>query len=675
MDPTEQLRLAVRNAEQLAATLRQGRRPREVTVDPQVATCATEIRQSILLMKQPVSTAVAGDLVAGLSAFAKMRILHADMLNNLKDLPRKTWMDMSAPVVVEAVTSYAQFQLEDPDFNQFLSDLLVSRGVRRMGAAKLANLAYAAATLNLGAFEGVHALFSDAFAAAAEAELGRLGTFDLSRALWSLARLAPEVYESAPPCASRLSDALLRQRKLPFGYSLGQVLWAMPRLGLDSDILWRRVQKTAGKEAFAEKLRQAKDAPTQVELLRGLAENVEAAGLQAAVLNAAVLRAMAVRDEGASAEEILELMALRGLWTPVTYRLAARLGSSIKGSPPAPGLTQPGQRAHKYVRALYHALARAKPGDAASAAAALESFSRSSKRAWLKFGAADEKGVVLEEAWRSLGQSQGSGSSKGSGKGSSKGKPSKVGRPLLALEFGTFLGYSAAKMVRQLGAGSRVISFEMDPEVACLAMNFIEIAGLSDVIDVRIGQCEDLVQDLKAELDPESVDAVYMDHNQMTYHADLSQLQESGLLSKEVLFAATQALKPGAPLLLWHLKEAQKADVFSELDIVSSPDCGFKEMEDWTVLARATRAKTRSLKRRVSTSRPPRELVLLAAECNLMRWRTAQGMVDEARWNEFVQYVREGMEKFAGITSTRDYWPQPQRRDAARKHTYERLDY
>eukprot|EP00439_Symbiodinium_sp_Y106_P062850 s3060_g9.t1 len=654
MDPAEQLAFAARKAEQLAATLRQGRRPREVTVDPEVAACAAEIRQSILSMQQPVSAAVAADLVVGLSAFAKMRILHTDMLNSLRNLPRKTWMDLSMPILAEAVTSYAQFQLEDPEFNQYLSDLLVSRGVQRIGAVKLASLTYAAATLNLGAFEGVHSLFSEAFAGA---ELGRLGTFDLSRALWSLARLAPDVYAASetPPWASKLSGALLRQKKPPFGYSLGQVLWALPRLGLvkDSETLWEKVKGQAGREAYAEKLRQA-DTSSQVELLRGLAGNCEAAGLQAAVLNAATLRAMAAEQKSA-AEQILQLMADRDLWTPVTYRLAARLGSSIKGSPAAPGLTSPGQRAHKYVRALYHALAKAKPGDAASAAAALESFSRRSKRDWLKFGAADEKGEVLEEAWKSLSQ----------------------GKPRLALEFGTFLGYSATKMVRQLGRDARVISFEMDPEVACLAMNFVELAGLSDVIDVRIGQCEDLVQQLQEELPAGSVDAVYMDHNQMTYHQDLSQLQESGLLSKEVLFAATQSLKPGAPLLLWNLHEAKKAGIFSELDIVSSPDCGFKEMEDWTVLAKATTTRTRSLKRRqaVTTSKAPRELTLLAAECNLMRWRTAQGMVDEARWNEFVQYVRDGMQKFAGITSTRDYWPEQRWRDAARKYTYKRLDY
>ena len=71
---------------------------------------------------------------------------------------------------------------------------------------------------------------------------------------------------------------------------------------------------------------------------------------------------------------------------------------------------------------------------------------------------------------------------------------------------------------------------------------------------------------------------------------------------------------------------------------------------------------------------PPRDLVLLAAECNLMRWRTAKGMVDEKLWDEFVQYVRRGMER-AGISNTRENWPDQKWFDAARKLEYQRLDY
>lgn len=70
----------------------------------------------------------------------------------------------------------------------------------------------------------------------------------------------------------------------------------------------------------------------------------------------------------------------------------------------------------------------------------------------------------------------------------------------------------------------------------------------------------------------------------------------------------------------------------------------------------------------------PREVLLLAAECNLMRWRTAKGMVDEKRWDEFVQYVRRGMEK-VGIRSNKEAWPDMKWFQAARELEYHRLDY
>ncbi|CAE8647412.1 unnamed protein product [Polarella glacialis] len=226
-------------------------------------------------------------------------------------------------------------------------------------------------------------------------------------------------------------------------------------------------------------------------------------------------------------------------------------------------------------------------------------------------------------------------------------------------------------MARVLGPNARIISFEMDPEVACLALNMIEFAGMSDAIEVWIGQSEDLVCRLARELGPRSVNMVYMDHNQITYHQDFAQLEAMQMLAKDSLLAATQGLKPGAPLLLWRLAEGQKLGRY-EFEVVSSPDCGCKQMEDWVVLARF-RADNGS--QDWSPPEPPREISLLAAECNLMRWRTPKGLVDETRWNAFVQHVRRTMQHFAGVTSDRDAWPDPAIRDKVRNLSYQRLDY
>merc|ERR1711964_165550 len=109
-----------------------------------------------------------------------------------------------------------------------------------------------------------------------------------------------------------------------------------------------------------------------------------------------------------------------------------------------------------------------------------------------------------------------------------------------------------------LGPGCRIVTFELDPEVACLATNLIAYAGMSDTVEVWIGSCEDLAGRLVERLGPKSVGLVYMDHNQITYHEDIAALAALGVLSEGATFVATQVLKPGAPLLLWWLKQAER---------------------------------------------------------------------------------------------------------------------
>eukprot|EP00913_Durusdinium_trenchii_P026756 g25098.t1 len=123
-----------------------------------------------------VSPEVAQDVVRALSAFGKMRILHTQVLNVLRDLPESTWKEsFSLSMMVEAISSYAEFQLEDPEFNQVLAGLIVSRGLKHVKAFELAKL------------------------------------------------------------AKPLAKALARKRGI-FGPSLAQAVWALPRLGLSDDV-------------------------------------------------------------------------------------------------------------------------------------------------------------------------------------------------------------------------------------------------------------------------------------------------------------------------------------------------------------------------------------------------------------------------------------------------------
>ena len=66
------------------------------------------------------------------------------------------------------------------------------------------------------------------------------------------------------------------------------------------------------------------------------------------------------------------------------------------------------------------------------------------------------------------------------------------------LEIGTLAGYSTIWMARALPQDGKLISLEFDPNHARVAKNNIERAGLSKVIDIRIGKAIDLLPQLLA---------------------------------------------------------------------------------------------------------------------------------------------------------------------------------
>ncbi|MFZ6873992.1 O-methyltransferase [Undibacterium sp. Di27W] len=67
------------------------------------------------------------------------------------------------------------------------------------------------------------------------------------------------------------------------------------------------------------------------------------------------------------------------------------------------------------------------------------------------------------------------------------------------LEFGTLGGYSAIWLARALPEGGRVVSLEFNPHNAAVAQKNIERAGLSHMIDIRVGKALDTLPQLQAE--------------------------------------------------------------------------------------------------------------------------------------------------------------------------------
>ncbi len=75
------------------------------------------------------------------------------------------------------------------------------------------------------------------------------------------------------------------------------------------------------------------------------------------------------------------------------------------------------------------------------------------------------------------------------------------------LEIGTLGGYSAICMARALPEDGELVTLEIDPETAAVAIDNIEAAGLSDRVEVRVGAALDTLATLDGVFDFIFIDA------------------------------------------------------------------------------------------------------------------------------------------------------------------------
>lgn len=169
------------------------------------------------------------------------------------------------------------------------------------------------------------------------------------------------------------------------------------------------------------------------------------------------------------------------------------------------------------------------------------------------------------------------------------------------VEFGSFVGYTATRMGRsvevtyekgyadgsilfedsRLQGANRVTSMEMDPIHACIARHVIDIAKLSHIVEVWIGQVKDLIPRLGEEFGDFTLNMVFMDQRGTTFHDDLSQLEELKLLGPQCRLVADNTVKPGAPVYCWHttVSECYETTNYSLNEFLEST------IEDWQVVS------------------------------------------------------------------------------------------
>jgi predicted O-methyltransferase YrrM len=101
------------------------------------------------------------------------------------------------------------------------------------------------------------------------------------------------------------------------------------------------------------------------------------------------------------------------------------------------------------------------------------------------------------------------------------------------LELGTFTGYSAICLASSLPVGGHLDTLELNDELEDLILEGFERAGLSDVIELHVGDCKETLKRFRAEMGLEAdnsqtthkrpcegnmlYDIVYMDANKREY--------------------------------------------------------------------------------------------------------------------------------------------------------------
>ncbi len=90
----------------------------------------------------------------------------------------------------------------------------------------------------------------------------------------------------------------------------------------------------------------------------------------------------------------------------------------------------------------------------------------------------------------------------------------RILQPRLAVEVGTFTGYSALAVARELGPDARLVCCDLSEEWTAIARRFWERAGVADRIDLRIGPALDTLRALP--FDP-PVDLAFIDAAKAEY--------------------------------------------------------------------------------------------------------------------------------------------------------------
>lgn len=133
-------------------------------------------------------------------------------------------------------------------------------------------------------------------------------------------------------------------------------------------------------------------------------------------------------------------------------------------------------------------------------------------------------------------------------------------KPRVLVELGGYVGKSAiawGDMLQGFHADRhvKVFSMELEPDLVRIIRDFVETAGLADIIEVIEGQSGDSLRNLKMEKGIEKIDVLFLDHWEKFYLSDLKVCEELRLLRVGSVVVADNTDMPGAPDYLRYVEE------------------------------------------------------------------------------------------------------------------------
>jgi len=221
----------------------------------------------------------------------------------------------------------------------------------------------------------------------------------------------------------------------------------------------------------------------------------------------------------------------------------------------------------------------------------------------------------------------------------SKSRP--PGGAEIAVEYGAFLGTSAVRLADLAGKAAselglprrvQVLSFEVEPVHVVAARWLVELCGLSWACEIWPGLGGDAAKRAVDEFGGLSWRLVFFDHRGTKFHEDLAQLERPlGVLAPGAVVVADSVLRPGAPLLLWHLHTGGAFEAVTWAFMDSTPCPG----EDWMTVARYGGEPGRS------RPWPPASLERLSWDSDRWRRKSQDGGLRASDWSAFALHAAE----------------------------------